>query len=213
MNLVEARHRAYEPTVDNQQASEHGRLPLAPIAKPRGLFMRVLYWVTRKRYGLTPTAFRVIYARSPFLGLVSLLIATGLEKVVKLPDGLRLLLQLKVASENGCTFCADLYLAEALRAKIGPERFRALSDFEGSSSFSAGDKAALAYAEALGRSLHIPDEVWARLGQHFSEREQVHIVWTCAVERYFNSMALPLRIGSDHIGDTMLAPELRPQGA
>jgi hypothetical protein len=33
----------------------------------------------------------------------------------------------------------------------------------------------------------------------FDEREIVELVFVCAVERYFNSMALPLRIGSDHL--------------
>ncbi len=195
------------------QTSEHGTLPLAPLERPRGLFLRLIYWATRKRYGVTPTAFRVIYARSPFLALVSLLITIGLEKVVHIDNGLRLLLQIKLSTENGCTFCADLYLAEALRAKIGHQRFRDLSEFETSSSFTAREKAALAYATALHGSLHIPDAVWVRLALHFSEREQVDIVWTCAVERYFNSMALPLRIGSDHISDIMLSASLRASKA
>jgi len=188
----------------NVQVSEHGRLPLAPIERPRGLFIRLVYWVTRRRYGLTPTAFRVFYARTPFFALVSLLIGIGLEKVVRLDKELRFLLQIKVSSEHGCTFCADLYLAEALRARIGRERFRDLPEFATSTSFSAREKAALAYAEALTRSLHVPDAVWTRLAEHFDEREQVHIVWMCAVERYFNSIALPLRIGSDHISDSMV---------
>lgn len=186
------------------QSSEHGTLPLAPVEQPRGLFLRLIYWVTRKRYGLTPTAFRVLYARSPWLALVSLVIGIGLEKMVRIDNQLRLLLQITVSTQNGCTFCADLYLAEALRARLGRERFRDLAEFESSSSFSAREKAALGYASALNRSLHVPDAVWSRLEQHFSERERVDIVWTCAVERYFNSMALPLRIGSDHISDNML---------
>lgn len=43
------------------------------------------------------------------------------------------------------------------------------------------------------------DEVWQRLRAHFSDRECIDIVWLCAIERYYNMMALPLRIGSDRI--------------
>ena len=41
------------------------------------------------------------------------------------------------------------------------------------------------------------DEVWRELRGVFTERECVDIVWVCAVERYFNSLTLPLRLGSD----------------
>jgi alkylhydroperoxidase family enzyme len=112
---------------------------------------------------------------------------------------LRFLLPVSVAMRAGCTFCSDLQLAEAVRARIGRERFRDLLDYEASTRFSEREKAALAYTNALHQSLHIGDAVIARLRSHFSEREIVEIVWLCAVERYFNAMALPLRIGSDRI--------------
>src|SRR5688572_30678586 len=79
--------------------SEHGTLPLAPVVRPRSLFIRFVYWATRKRYGLTPTAFRVLYARSPWLALVSLVIGAGLEKFVRIERDLRFLLHVAVSSQ------------------------------------------------------------------------------------------------------------------
>ena len=35
--------------------------------------------------------------------------------------------------------------------------------------------------------------------------EITELVWLCALERYFNTMALPLRIGSDHLEDAVRA--------
>jgi hypothetical protein len=51
-----------------------------------------------------------------------------------------------------------------------------------------------------------PDEargtqIWSELAFHFSERERIDLVWLCAVERYFNAQALPLRIGSDRLAE------------
>jgi len=181
--------------------SEHGPLPLAPIDRPRGLFVRVLYFATRRRYGKTPTAFRVVYARAPWVGFVSACIAMVLERCLSLETEIRFLLQLSIAMRNGCTFCVDLTRAEAARQRLGCARFAALLDFEGSPVFSSREKAALAYAEALQRSLHVDDEVFARAREHFRERELVEIVWVCAVEQYFNAMALPLRIGSDGLSE------------
>ncbi|HVZ31117.1 MAG TPA: carboxymuconolactone decarboxylase family protein [Polyangiaceae bacterium] len=182
-------------------SSEHGALPLAPVDQPKNPFVRVLYGAMRRRYGQVPTAFRVMYARSPFVGFVALVLALGLMRFLRIGRELTFLLQSAIAMQNGCTFCADLQLAEAVRARMGRERFRELGDFASSDSFSPREKAALAYAHALQRSLHVPDAVWQGLSRHFSERERVDIVWVCAVERYFNAMALPLRIGSDHLAD------------
>jgi alkylhydroperoxidase family enzyme len=179
--------------------SEHGALPLAPIDRPRGLFLRLVYAVARRRYGKVPTAFRVLYARAPLLGFTSMVIYSVLDRGLSLDRELRFLLQVAVSKSSNCTFCADIALAEIARTKIGAERFRELSDFERASQFSEREKAALAYVHGLSESLAIDDAVWARLARSFSEREQTEIVWVCAVERYFNSMALPLRIGSDEL--------------
>lgn len=179
--------------------SEHGALPLAPIERPDSWFVRLLYLMTRRRYGQVPTAFRVVYARAPFVAFISLAIVIAMDSFLRLDRGLRFLIPLSVASRNGCTFCQDLQLAEALRARIGRERFRDLLSYETSSAYSPREKAALRYVEALHTSLHIPDAVWSALREHFSERERIEIVWLCAVERYFNALAIPLRIGTDHL--------------
>lgn len=179
--------------------SEHGALPLSPIDRPKGLFVRFLFRATRSRYGMTPTAFRVLYARSPFLGFFSLVIYAGLFFALRIERQLFELVSIAVAQGNGCTFCVDLKMAELVKQRIGTERFRDLSNFEPSSAFTAREKAALRYVRALNASLHVPDEVWRELRSVFSERECVDLVWVCAIERYFNSMTLPLRIGSDHL--------------
>jgi AhpD family alkylhydroperoxidase len=179
--------------------SEHGSLPLAPIDQPSGWFVRTLYRACRKRYGMVPTGFRVLYGRSPFLAFMSVVIGIGLFRFVRINSELRTLVQISTALRTGCTFCADLHMAEAAMAAVGRERFRELLTFEDSPSFSPREKAALLYTKALAESLHIPDEVWTALAAEFSERERLDIVWVCAVERYYNSMALPLRVGSDHL--------------
>jgi AhpD family alkylhydroperoxidase len=165
----------------------------------------VLNWASRKRYGKTPMAFRVLYGRAPFIAYVSALIIWVRMRALKLDGELSYLVQVAVAMFNGCTFCADLHLAELTRMRVGTQRFRELTNFESSSLFSAREKAALAYVRALHASLHISDAVWQSLQEHFSERERVEIVWICAVENYYNTMALPLRIGSDGIADSTRA--------
>jgi AhpD family alkylhydroperoxidase len=180
-------------------ASEHGVLLLAPIDRPRSWFARLINALMRSRYGVTPTAFRVLYARAPFLAFISLVIIFCRMRRLALGAELASLIQVSVAMRNGCTFCSDLHMAEAVRERLGVQRFRSLLEFETSDAFSAREKAALRYPAALHESLHIPDQVWSELRANFSERECVEIVWLCAVERYFNALALPLRIGSDEL--------------
>ena len=56
----------------------------------------------------------------------------------------------------------------------------------------------------------MPDEVWTELARYYDERQRIDIVWVCAVERYFNSLALPLRIGSDRLAGDRLMAEVKP---
>ncbi|MEM9070516.1 MAG: carboxymuconolactone decarboxylase family protein [Myxococcota bacterium] len=195
--MTVATHSHHELT--DPPRSEHGVLPLAPIEKPKGLFLRLLYWITRRRYGITPTAFRVVYGRSPALAFASLGLLTVLDRFLTLDRELRFLLQVGTSMVAGCTFCADIALAEAVRARIGKERFEGLLDPEASPHLGEKERAVLAYAAAVEKDLHVEDAVFARLRRSFSEREVLEVVWIVAVERYFHSMALPLRIGSDHL--------------
>ncbi|HEY6877633.1 MAG TPA: carboxymuconolactone decarboxylase family protein, partial [Polyangiales bacterium] len=152
-----------------------------------------------RRYGVVPTAVRVLYARAPFVAFLSLVIMIGRLKALRVSQELASLIQVSVALRNGCTFCADLHMAEVLREQLGVARFRALLEFETSDAFTPREKAALRYVAALHESLHIPDQVWDALRTHFDERECVDIVWLCAIERYYNALALPLRIGTDQL--------------
>jgi alkylhydroperoxidase family enzyme len=181
--------------------SEHGTLPLAPVDRSRSWLVRLMNWASRKRYGKTPMAFRVLYARAPFIAYLSLALYWARLRALRLDGELAYLVQVAIAMFRGCTFCTDLHLAEVARTRLGLVRFRALSGFEESSEFTAREKAALAYARAVCVSLHVADDVWRGLSAHFGERERVEIVWLCALESYYNCMALPLRIGSDGIAD------------
>jgi alkylhydroperoxidase family enzyme len=193
------------------ERSEHGLLPLGPITAPTGLMARLLYAIARRRYGAVPIAFCVVYARAPWLFALGAC-ALGLMRVaVSLPTSLCMLVQAGVASAAGCTFCHDLQLAEAMRERLPPAVFAALADPLSAAELTARQGAALAYARELGRLGQPSDATMAALVEHFSEREVVEIVWVGAVERYFNALALPLRLGHDGLADRARAS--RPLGS
>ena len=51
----------------------------------------------------------------------------------------------------------------------------ALADWRGASSFSARERAALAYTDAMTRDIAVPDDVFEGLRPHFDERQIVEL--------------------------------------
>ena len=178
------------------------RLHLDPIERPRGLFTRLAYRIAQRQYGKVITPLKVIYARKPRLALVAQVMTWMLEKGLTLDPDVRLLVMVHVARLNGCAFCQDLYLARALQARIGPERFRALPDYRTSDLFTERERAALAFAEEATQHKRVSEATFAALRTHFNETEIVELTWANAVENYYNLQAAVLGIGSDELAGT-----------
>ncbi len=80
---------------------------LAPIEKPKGLILRIMYWYSRRQWGIVPRPFSVFVARMPsafgsFFGKVS-----KLDKKLAVPADTAVLVRERVASTNMCTWCVD----------------------------------------------------------------------------------------------------------
>lgn len=65
------------------------------------------------------------------------------------PAALRSLIQVRISQINVCTFCVDLTTSHALARGISDEKLEALEDFERSALYTEGERAALAFAEAV----------------------------------------------------------------
>lgn len=189
----------YSIKMNHPPSHDHGPMPLEPIERPRGLFVRFLFAYSRVVYGKVIGPIKVLYARFPAAAWIGALHMQIVRWSLTIGADLYILIDVKMATQNGCTFCADLAQAEAVKHKVGRQRFAVLHEYETSTLFSDPEKAALAYCDALGQSFDIDDAVFARLRQHFSQRQVAEIVWTCSMCLYYNSMAHPLRIGSDHL--------------
>ncbi|MBI2432028.1 MAG: carboxymuconolactone decarboxylase family protein [Candidatus Hydrogenedentes bacterium] len=168
----------------------------APIERPAGIVLRIAYWVAKRRYGKVPTVMKVLYARRPIFLWASLKIANTLPRV-KLEPELRLLIGAYASFLNGCMFCRDLAEAEAVKHRIGLDKFKALQAPEQSDAFNARERAALAYVAALLKDKHVPESTFESLRKHFNDVEILDIIWLTAAESYFNALAVPLGIGND----------------
>ncbi len=178
---------------------------LQPIEEPRGLIMRVAYWMSRRQLGAVMSPLKVLYARSPKLGRLGYRMQTVVEKGLVLDEETRLLITTHASLINGCGFCADLHLAQVVQAKLGLEKFRALEEFATSPHFDDRERSLLAYTEEMTRHRKVADATFERLRAHWNEREIVEITWLNAVGNYYNLMAVALDIESDGLLDIALA--------
>jgi AhpD family alkylhydroperoxidase len=169
---------------------------LEPIEEPDSWWVWLAYKIAEWTEGTVITPMKVVQARLPE-SLRQAYETQKLEENVSLPPALRLLLKRYVAFLNGCAFCVDLAEADAEEHDVGVDKLRVVAEHETSDRFSAPERAALAYAEAVTEDVHVDDATFEALRDHFSEREIVEITWLCAAENYWNRITGPLNIGPD----------------
>jgi alkylhydroperoxidase family enzyme len=185
-----------EAFVAPEKKGEHA-MRLEPIEKPKGLMMRIAFWMARRRLGKVITPMKVLYPRVPEMLKVSYEIQKFEMKGVRLDPALKFMVTTLAAQINGCSFCVDIGRAIAIRQHLGMEKFNALSEYLTSPLFSDAERAALAYVEEATLHKRVADATFETLRKYFSEREIVEITWLNAVENYYNLINLPLEIESD----------------
>jgi alkylhydroperoxidase family enzyme len=174
---------------------------LPPIEHPKGMMMKLVYAGTRRQFGKVLTPLKVFAARLPiafgaFYGKIS-----KLDKKLTLPIETQMLVREQVAHINTCEFCIDIGRSFAIKASMNEAKFDALVDYRTSPLFTPADRAALDYVTELTRDKQLKPETFARLAQHFSERQICEIVWLVASEHVYNITNIGLNIHSDMLCD------------
>src|SRR5262245_56368750 len=174
---------------------------LAPIEKPSGFIMKLVYYFSRRQFGKVLTPLKVHSARLPlafgmFYGKVS-----QLDKKLQLPRELILLVREQVARINVCEFCMDIGRSFTIQASMNEAKFDALGQYETSELFTDAERAALDYVTELTHDKRVQPETFARLARHYSERQTCEIVWLVASEHLYNLTNIGLNIHSDMLCD------------
>lgn len=172
---------------------------LKPIESPKNLFVKIAYWWSRREFGKVIMPMKIIYARQPKLMFLAGRIIKFQEKNVSLPPELRLLIQTQASALNGCAFCNDISLAQAVKTKLGAEKFFALGENAEAktTAFTEKERAVIAFINEYAKVRQISDETFENLRKFFNETEIIEIVAMNAFEQYFNAFAIPLRLESD----------------
>ena len=173
---------------------------LKPIENPGNLLVKLAYWWSRREFGKVIMPMKIIYARKPKLMWLANKIYQTQEKNFTLDETIKLLIQTQVSAFNGCAFCNDISLAQAIKKGLGAEKFFALgedSDEEKLKAFSAREQSVIAFVSEYAKERKVSNETFERLRVHFTEEEIIEIIAMNAFEQYFNAFAVPLGIESD----------------
>lgn len=105
------------------------------------------------------------------------------------------LVKTRASQINGCAFCIDMHTRDALKAGESPARLFLLDAWREAPFYTARERAALAWTEALTliAQTHAPDADYAALTEQFSEAEIVKLSLLIATINAWNRLAIGFR--------------------
>ena len=116
--------------------------------------------------------------------------ASGLEK------SLIELVKTRASQINGCAFCIHMHTRDARAAGETEERLYMLSAWWESSFYSARERAALLWTDALTlvAETRAPDDAYNGLKDHFTEKEIVKMTLLITTINAWNRIAIAFRM-------------------
>jgi alkylhydroperoxidase family enzyme len=177
---------------------------LAPIEKPSGLMMKMVYFFSRRKFGEKFTPIKVFAARLPptFGQLYGKIYS--LDKKLTLPQEMVVMVRQRVAQINVCAYCMDATRWYVIKESMNVTKFNELEDYKTSLLFSEAERAALDYVTELTEEKKISQVTFARLRKFYSERAVCEIVWLVASEHVSNLTNIGLNVHSDMLCDLVM---------
>jgi len=160
-------------------------MPRIPLLQDNqvGWLTRLAYRTARRRYRKVPEPLQALahHPRLMWAGAVhELLVDRGARR---LDPHLRDIVVHRVATRVGCAWCVDFGTMLALKAGLTVRRHRELGRYEESTSFSADEKAALGYADAMtDLPMAVTDEMASDLRRRFGEAGLIELTYLIALE-------------------------------
>ena len=123
-------------------------------------------------------------------GLQSYVDATSLEPL------LRELVNIRASQINACAFCLHMHMRDARKAGESQERLDLVAAWRETPTFSARERAALAWTEAVTQvaDTHVPDDVYDMVQAEFSEQEIVDLTMAVVTINSWNRLMVSFRI-------------------
>jgi AhpD family alkylhydroperoxidase len=105
------------------------------------------------------------------------------------------LVKMRASQLNGCAYCLDMHSKDARAAGETEQRLYALNAWRETPFYSERERAALEWTEAvtLISQGHVPDELYERVRNHFSEAELVNLTLAVITINGWNRLAIAFR--------------------
>jgi AhpD family alkylhydroperoxidase len=105
------------------------------------------------------------------------------------------LVKIRASQINGCAFCLIMHTRDAKKHGESDERMHLLAAWREAPVYSARERAALAWTEAvtLVAEGHVPDDIYREAREQFSERELVDLTYAIVAINGWNRLAIAFR--------------------
>jgi len=117
-----------------------------------------------------------------------------------LPSELLNLVYLRVSQMNGCSYCISTHSNDLLKNGVRLQKLLLLEVWrETGELFSADERAALQWAEALARvaETHAPDDDFQAARARFEDKDLADLTYAVALIGAYNRIAIGFRKGPD----------------
>jgi AhpD family alkylhydroperoxidase len=107
------------------------------------------------------------------------------------------LVKLRASQLNGCGYCIDMHTKDARAAGETEQRLYCASVWRESPFYTARERAALEWTEAvtlLPDTRDVPDDVYQRVREQFSEKELVDLNFCVVAINCWNRLCVPFRV-------------------
>jgi 4-carboxymuconolactone decarboxylase len=154
------------------------------------------------------------YAHLPSLMLGYGALEQATARQHRVDHRLKTLAELKAATLSQCEFCIDIGSQIARRSGITDAQLLALPRYRDSAEFDEREQLVLDYAVGMSVTpVAVSDELFARLREHFDERQIVELTNIIAVENMRGRFNHALGIGSSGFTEGMVCavPDTAPQ--
>jgi AhpD family alkylhydroperoxidase len=105
------------------------------------------------------------------------------------------LVKIRASQINGCAFCLHMHTRDARAGGESEERIYLLDAWRESPLYTARERAALAWTEAvtLVSQTHVPDEAYAEVREQFDEKDLVKLTMLLVAINGWNRIAISFR--------------------
>lgn len=129
-------------------------------------------------------------------GYAAMLSLNAQVRASGLDAGMLELVKIRVSQINGCAFCIAMHVAEARKLGVGEQRMHLLAAWREAPIYSAAERAALDWAEALTElpGGEVSDEVYTQTCAHFPGAQTVELALAVVEINAWNRLMMAARV-------------------